>query len=49
MPYRRLTEVTRADLTRLHGMGPKAIETLRQALAADGRSFRAPHHPRTER
>jgi hypothetical protein len=35
----QLAQVTGADLGRLHGMGPKAIELLRQALAEDGRSF----------
>jgi pimeloyl-ACP methyl ester carboxylesterase len=35
----RLAEVSEADLARLHGIGPKAIEQLRQALAAAGLSF----------
>lgn len=37
----QLTQVSEADLGRLHGIGPKAIEQLRQALAADGLSFAA--------
>lgn len=35
-----LTQVTEADLSKLHGMGPKAIETLRDALRERGLSFR---------
>jgi hypothetical protein len=35
-----LIQVTEADLGKLHGMGPKAIETLRNALLASGLSFR---------
>lgn len=35
-----VAEVSEADLRRLHGVGPKAIERLRSALAAQGRSFR---------
>lgn len=31
--------VTEADLTRMHGVGPKAIGQLRQALTAAGLSF----------
>jgi DNA-directed RNA polymerase alpha subunit len=30
---------TEADVLRLHGMGPKAMEALRHALADRGRSF----------
>lgn len=40
--YSRLeqfTELTEAEIGRLHGMGPKAIEQLRLALAAKGLSF----------
>lgn len=36
----QLTEVTEKDLRKLHGMGPKAIRQLREALAAQGLSFR---------
>jgi hypothetical protein len=35
----QLTAVTEADLRKLHGMGPKAIRILREALAAQGKSF----------
>lgn len=35
----QLTAVTEADLLKLHGMGPKAIRILREALAAQGKSF----------
>ena len=35
----QFTEVRVADLLKLHGMGPKAIELLRQALAERGLSF----------
>jgi helix-hairpin-helix protein len=37
----RLAEVSEADLSQLHGVGPKAIEKLRQALAAVGLSHSA--------
>jgi hypothetical protein len=35
----QLTQVNAAELLRLHGMGPKAIGLLRQALAAQGLAF----------
>jgi len=35
----QLTRVTEADLKKLHGMGPKAIGQLRQALADAGWDF----------
>src|SRR3954467_2103226 len=35
----QLTRVTEADLKKLHGMGPKAIAQLRQALADAGWDF----------
>ena len=35
----QLTKVSEAELKQLHGMGPKAIELLRDALAAKGLSF----------
>ena len=41
-----LTEITEADLQKLHGMGPKAIGLLRAELAARGLSFRAPSQGR---
>ena len=40
--YTRLdqfTKLTEADLLNLHGMGPKALDQLRRALAASGLSF----------
>jgi hypothetical protein len=40
--YRRLeqlTEVSEAEIKQLHGMGPKALDQLRRALAAKGLSF----------
>jgi DNA-directed RNA polymerase alpha subunit len=40
--YRRLDQVaalSEAELRQLHGIGPKALEQLRQALAARGLSF----------
>ena len=35
----QLTQVTEADLKKLHGMGPNAIAQLRQALADAGLAF----------
>jgi CubicO group peptidase (beta-lactamase class C family) len=35
----QLTEVSEAEVMKLHGMGPKALERLRSALAAKGRGF----------
>jgi hypothetical protein len=35
----QLTTVSEAEIGRLHGMGPKALEQLRRALAARGQSF----------
>jgi len=35
-----LSRWTEADLSRLHGMGPKALEVLKSALAAKGRGLR---------
>lgn len=35
----QLTKVREADVAKLHGMGPKGIETLRAALKARGLSF----------
>ena len=43
--YIRLVQLTQAresDLARLHGMGPKALAQLREALAARGESFGEP-------
>jgi len=38
----QLTEVTEAELLKLHGMGPKAIRILRETLAERGLSFKQP-------
>jgi len=35
----QLTRVTAAELLKLHGVGPKALEVLRQALHEKGLSF----------
>ncbi|MCU1684693.1 MAG: DNA-binding protein [Amycolatopsis sp.] len=35
----QLTEVSEAELSKLHGMGPKALGILRAALAEQGRTF----------
>lgn len=34
-----LTRVTEADVLRLHGMGPKAVRILREAMTEKGLSF----------
>jgi hypothetical protein len=38
----QLTTVTEAGVLALHGMGPKGIRILREALAAKGKSFADP-------
>ncbi len=38
----QLTKVTEAELAKLHGMGPKALGQLREALVAVGKSFAQP-------
>ena len=35
----QLTQVSEAEVMRLHGMGPKALEQLSQALKAKGLAF----------
>jgi hypothetical protein len=35
----QLSKLTETELLQLHGMGPKAIGQLREALAAVGKSF----------
>ena len=35
----QFTQLSEAEVLRLHGMGPKAIEMIRRALAARGLSF----------
>jgi uncharacterized protein YdhG (YjbR/CyaY superfamily) len=37
---KQLTKVTEAELGQLHGMGPKALGILREALKAEGLSFK---------
>ncbi len=37
---KQLTRVTEAELAQLHGMGPKALGILREALQAEGLSFK---------
>ncbi|MCQ3935792.1 MAG: hypothetical protein DPW18_01975 [Chloroflexi bacterium] len=37
---KQLTRVTEAEIAQLHGMGPKALEILREALKAEGLSFK---------
>lgn len=36
----QLTQVRESDLLRMHGVGPKAIERLREALQSRGQSFK---------
>lgn len=35
----QLTELTESDVLQLHGMGPKALDQIRQALSVRGLSF----------
>ncbi len=35
----QLTKIKESELARLHGMGPNALKTLREALKARGKSF----------
>lgn len=35
----QLADVSEAELLKLHGMGPKALELIRNALAEKGKSF----------
>ncbi|MDP2712055.1 MAG: hypothetical protein Q8O56_12625 [Solirubrobacteraceae bacterium] len=37
--YEQLTNVTTAELLRIHGVGPKAIRILEEELAARGLAF----------
>ncbi len=39
----QLAGLSAADLKQLHGMGPKALDQLRRALAAKGLSFADEH------
>jgi len=38
---KQLTKMTEAEVLALHGVGPKAVGILREALKAQGLSFRA--------
>jgi predicted flap endonuclease-1-like 5' DNA nuclease len=38
----QLTKVTEKELAGLHGMGPKGIRILKEALQAQGKSFAKP-------
>jgi hypothetical protein len=42
--FEDLTKVTEGQLKQLHGIGPKALATLRDALAAQGMAFPAEEH-----
>jgi hypothetical protein len=35
----QLTKVSEAEILKLHGMGPRALDQIRRALAARGQSF----------
>ncbi|SDM86379.1 Helix-hairpin-helix domain [Paenibacillus sp. yr247] len=35
----QFSKLTEAEVLKLHGMGPKAMEQIRRALAAKGQSF----------
>ncbi|MDQ0900337.1 MULTISPECIES: DNA-binding protein [unclassified Paenibacillus] len=35
----QFTKLTESEILKLHGMGPKALEQIRQALATKGQSF----------
>jgi predicted flap endonuclease-1-like 5' DNA nuclease len=41
----QLASVREDELMRLHGMGAKALDVLRRALAAEGKSFADPERP----
>jgi DNA-directed RNA polymerase alpha subunit len=41
----QLTEVSEQELLKLHGVGPKAVRLLREALASRGLSFAQPDQP----
>ncbi|WP_166355509.1 hypothetical protein [Phytoactinopolyspora limicola] len=40
--YEQLTEVTSAELLKIHGVGPKAVRILGDELSARGLGFAAP-------
>ena len=37
----QFTKLSEADVLKLHGMGPKALDQIRQALASKGKTFAA--------
>ncbi len=37
--FEQTAKVSEAELLRLHGMGPKALDQIRRALAARGQTF----------
>jgi len=39
----QLAQVSEAELKKLHGMGPRGIDMLREALKAKGLDFADPH------
>lgn len=39
MRLEQFTKISEAEVKKLHGMGPKALEQIRHALAAKGLSF----------
>ena len=41
-----LSKLTEAEAKQLHGMGPKALNLLREALRAKGLSFANPKQPK---
>jgi DNA-directed RNA polymerase alpha subunit len=41
----QLASVREDDLMQLHGMGSKALDLLRRALAAEGKTFADPERP----
>lgn len=41
----QFTELTEAEVLRLHGVGPTALVLLRAALAEDGRAFACSRDP----
>ena len=43
----QLTKVSEKELLKLHGVGPKAVRLLREALASRGLSFAQPDQPGT--
>ena len=40
----QLTQTTEKELGKLHGMGPKALGSLREALSANGLQFQSEEH-----